>query len=127
MHHRNTSTLSSIGPSAEYQEVDLDEEWSELLREVNELLVSKQRAPVQTAKCEGAAGMCSITCGLSAQRAAAARPRAHAILRFTRRERATVINSLLVSTTTRSREDCVRTAAIDMLTFRKMHGQTAGA
>jgi len=43
------------------------------------------------------------------------------LLRLSCRERATVVNSLLVSTATRSRDDCVRNAAIDMLTFRKMH------
>jgi hypothetical protein len=40
------------------------------------------------------------------------------------RERATVVNSLLVSTSTRDRSECVRNAAIDMLTFRKMNGTT---
>jgi hypothetical protein len=38
------------------------------------------------------------------------------------RERATVVNSLLVSTSTRSRHECIRNAAVDMLTFRKLSG-----
>lgn len=42
------------------------------------------------------------------------------------KERATVVNSLLVSTSTRDRSECVRNAAIDMLTFRKMNTGVVG-
>eukprot|EP00892_Ulva_mutabilis_P001881 jgi/Ulvmu1/11694/UM008_0104.1 len=87
-HERTASAVSSIGPSAEYDEEELDDDWKTLLEEVNTLLTSKQKEPIRDAK-----------------------------------ERATVVNSLLVSTSTRSRDDCVRNAAIDMLTFRKMSEQ----
>ena len=53
-HGRNVSTVSavsSVGPSAEYEEEELDEEWLQLIKEVNELLCSKGKEPISSAKC----------------------------------------------------------------------------
>lgn len=53
-HDRNASTVSavsSVGPSAEYEEEELDEEWLQLIKEVNELLQSKGKPPIASAKC----------------------------------------------------------------------------
>jgi hypothetical protein len=45
------SAMSSVGPSAEYEEDDLDDDWKFLILEVNNLLTSKGKAPIQSAKC----------------------------------------------------------------------------
>lgn len=45
------SAMSSVGPSAEYDEDDLDDDWKYLIQEVNSLLISKGKVPIQNAKC----------------------------------------------------------------------------
>lgn len=49
-HERTVSAVSSIGPSAEYDEEELDDDWKTLLEEVNTLLTSKQKEPIRDAK-----------------------------------------------------------------------------
>jgi hypothetical protein len=44
------SGMSSVGPSAEYEEDDLDDDWMQLIQEVNDLLMSKGKVPIQSAK-----------------------------------------------------------------------------
>ena len=50
VHERTVSGVSSIGPSVEYEEEELDDDWKTLLEEVNTLLTSKQKEPIRDAK-----------------------------------------------------------------------------
>jgi hypothetical protein len=54
-HNRSISTasaVSSVGPSTEYEEEELDAEWLRLINEVNSLLTSKNKEPIRTARCD---------------------------------------------------------------------------
>ena len=151
-HNRSISTVSavsSVGPSAEYDEDDLDDEWLRLIEEVNSLLTSKNKDPISNPRLGPRTALSSLFCshefglpfflpvpchpdgistGLassqSSSRKATSTPNPTRMSQgcvIWCRERATVVNSLLVSTSTRNRQDCIRNAAVDMLTFRKMH------
>jgi len=44
-------SAASAGPSAEYEESDLDAEWLSLLRDIDGYLAAKNREPIRSARC----------------------------------------------------------------------------